>query len=202
MQSITTSSGAGIVERFSEIVPTKEPFETTSRRALPVFVVREGKSFETGGDGSIGLHRLLIEPRTFAAAVPKTVGTDRREMSGLRSLRIHQPAERLQTCLEHLATRSPMTTQDHCMGKLCVIIGGDRLEPSPFLRTASLKQLEQSRGEQVTQLIHHPVAGEAAEVFLHCEQDECPCARRSELLYDRQTPLEQERAKIAMTVIS
>src|SRR5947207_9066270 len=190
MQSITTSSRAGIVERFSEIVPTKEPFETTSRRAFPVFVVRERKSLETGGDGSIGLHRLLIEPRAFAAALPKTVGTDRREMSGLCSLCIHQPAERPQTCLEHLATRSPMTTQNHCMGKLCIVIGGDRLEPLPFLRTVSLKQLEQSRGEQVTQLIYHPVSGEAAQVFLHCEQNEGPGARRSELLYDRQTPLE------------
>src|SRR5207253_4648919 len=116
MQSVTTSSRAGIVERFSEVVPTKEPLETASRRALPVFVLRESKSLETGGDGSIGLHRLLIEPRAFAAALPKTVGADRREMPGLRSLCIHQPAERLQTRLEHLATRSPMTTQNHCMG--------------------------------------------------------------------------------------
>src|SRR5438045_8629572 len=139
MQSITTSSRTGIVERFSEIVPTKEPFETTSRRALPVFVVRKSKSLETGGDGSICLHRLLIEPRAFAAALPKTVGTDRREMSGLRSLCIDQPPERLQTCLEHLATRSPMTTQAYCMGKRCGIIGGDRLEPLPFLRTSSFK---------------------------------------------------------------
>src|ERR1044071_9135530 len=147
MQSITTSSRAGVVERFSEIVSTKEPFETTSRGALPVFVMRESKSFKTGGNGSIGLDRLLIEPRAFAAALPETVGTDRREMSGLRSLCIHQPAERLQTCLEYLATRSPITTQDHRMGKLCVIVGGDRLEPLPFLRTVSLEQLEQSRGE-------------------------------------------------------
>src|SRR5213082_3893239 len=112
MQSITTSSRAGIVERFSEIVPTKEPFETTSRRALPVFVVRESKSLETGRDGSIGLHRLLIETRAFAAALPKTVGANWREMSALRSLRVHQPAKRLQTCLECLATRRLMTTQD------------------------------------------------------------------------------------------
>src|SRR6266550_3369635 len=202
MQSVTTSSRAGIVERFSEIVPTKEPLETASRRALPVFVMRESKSLETGRDGSIGLHRLLIEARAFAAALPKTVGTDRREMSGFRPLRIHQPAERLQTCLEYLATRSPMATQDHRMRKLCVVVGGDRLEPLPFLRTVSLKQLEQPRGEQVTQLIHHPVARKAAQVFLHCEQDEGPGTRRGELLYDRQTPLKQERAKIAMAIIS
>src|SRR5690349_10734138 len=112
MQSVTTSSGAGIVERFSEVVPAEEPFETASRRTLPVFVMRESKSLQTGRDGSIGFHGLLIEARAFAAALPKTVGANRREMSGLRSLRIHQPAERLQTCLEYLAARSPMTTQD------------------------------------------------------------------------------------------
>src|SRR5207247_8247426 len=150
MQSVTTSSCAGVIERFSEIVSTKEPLETTSRRALPVFVMRESKSLKTGRDGSIGFHRLLIEARAFAAALPKTVVADRREMSGLRSLRIYQPAERLQTCLEYLATRSPMTTQDHRMRKLCVIVSSDRLEPLPVLRTVSLKQLEQSRGEQVT----------------------------------------------------
>src|SRR5437868_3873254 len=77
MQSVTTSSRAGIVERFSKIVPTKEPLETASRRALPVFVMRESKSLETGRDGSIGLHRLLIETREFAAALPKTVGANR-----------------------------------------------------------------------------------------------------------------------------
>src|SRR6266446_6522840 len=115
MQSVTTSSRAGIVERFSEVVPTKEPLETTSRRARPVFIMRESKSLETGRDGSIGFHRLLIEARAFTAALPKTVGADRREMSGFRSLRFHQPAERLQTCLEYLATRSPMATQDHRM---------------------------------------------------------------------------------------
>src|SRR5206468_5315308 len=190
MQSVTASSRAGVVERFSEVVPTKEPFETASRRALPVVVMRESKSLQTGRDGSIGFHRLLIEARTFAVALPKTVGTNRLEMSGLRSLRFHQPAERLQTCLEYVATRSPMTTQDHRMRKLCVVVGGDGLEPLPFLRTVSLKQLEQSGGEQVTQLIHHSVSGEAAQVFLHCEQDEGPGARRSELLYHRQTPLE------------
>src|SRR6266478_10012798 len=113
MQSVTASSRAGIVERFSKVVPTKEPLEAASRRALPVFVMRESKSLEAGRDGSIGFHRLLIEARAFAAALPKPVGADRREMSGLRSLRIHEPAERLQTCLEYLATRSPMTTQDH-----------------------------------------------------------------------------------------
>src|SRR5206468_8089511 len=190
MQSVTTSSRAGIIERFSEIVSTKEPLETASRRALPVFVMRESKSLQTSRDGSIGFHRLLIEARAFAPALPKPVGANRREMSGLRSLRFHQPAERLQTCLEYLATRSPMATQDHGMRKLRVIVGGDRLEPLPFRRTVSFKQLEQSRGEQVTQLIHHPVAGEAAQVFLHCEQDKGPGARRSELLHDRQTPLE------------
>src|SRR5882762_5212196 len=104
MQSVTTSSRAGVVKRFSEVVPAKEPLETASRRALPVFVTRERKSLETGRDGSIGLDRLLIETRAFAAALPKTVGANRREISGLRSLRFHQPAERLQTCLEYLAT--------------------------------------------------------------------------------------------------
>src|SRR5947208_16009467 len=125
MQSVTTSSRAGIVERFSKIVPTKEPLETASRRPLPVFVMRESKSLETGRDGSIGLHRLLIEKRAFAAALPETGAANRREMSGLRSLRVHQPAERLQACLEYLATRSPMTTQDHRMYNPCVIVGGD-----------------------------------------------------------------------------
>src|SRR6059058_1840262 len=190
MQSVTTSSGAGIVERFAEVVPTKEPLETASQCALPVFVMRESKSLETGRDGSIGFHRLLIEARAFAAALPKTVGANRCEMSRLRSLRFHQPAERLQTGLEYLTTRSPMTAQDHRMRKLCVVVGGDGLEPLPFLGAVSLKQLEQSRCEQITQLIHHPVSGEAAQVFLHCEQDEGPGARRSELLYNWQTTLE------------
>src|SRR5258705_11981255 len=115
MQSVTTTSRAGIVEGFSEVVPTKEPLETASRRALPIFVMRKNKSLQTGRDGSIGFHRLLIEARAFAAALPKTVGANRREMSGLRSLRFHQPAERLQTCLEYLSARSPMATQDHRM---------------------------------------------------------------------------------------
>src|SRR5512132_730202 len=128
MQSVTTPSRAGIVERFSEVVPAKEPLETASRRALPVFIMRESKSLKTGRDGSIGLHRLLIEARAFAAALPKTVGTNRREISGFRSLRFHQPAKRLQTRLEYLATRSPMTAQDHRMRKLCVVVGGDGLE--------------------------------------------------------------------------
>src|SRR5947207_3743876 len=102
MQSVTTSSRAGIVERFSEVVSTKEPLETASRRAFPVFVMRESKSLQTGRDGGISLHRLLIETRALAAPLPKPVGADRREMSGFRSLRFHQPAERLQTCLEYL----------------------------------------------------------------------------------------------------
>src|ERR1700675_615299 len=118
MQSVTTPSRAGIIERFCEIVSTKEPLKTASRRALPIVVMRESKSLQTGRDGSIRFHRLLIEARAFAAALPKTVGANRREMSGFRSLRIHQPAERLQTCLVYLAARSPMTTQDHRMRKL------------------------------------------------------------------------------------
>src|SRR4029450_8257284 len=190
MQSVTASSRTGVVERFSQVVSAKEPLETASRCAFPVFVMRESKTLQTGRDGSIGLHRLLIEGRAVASALPKTVGTNRREMSDFRSLRFHQPAERLQTCLEYVATRSPMTAKDHRMRKFRVVVGGDGLEPLPFLGTVSLKQLEQSRGEQITQLIHHPVSGEAPQVFLHCEQDKGPGARRSELLYNRQTPLE------------
>src|ERR1700756_5488072 len=133
MQGVTTSSRGGIVERFSEVVPTEEPLEAASRCALPVFVMRKSKSFKTGRDSSICLHRLLIEARAFAAALPKTVGANRREMSGFRSLRFHQPAQRLQTCLEDLATRSPMTAQDHGMRKSCIVVGGDGLEPLPFL---------------------------------------------------------------------
>src|SRR5437870_12341366 len=109
MQSVTTSSRTGIVERFSEVVPTKEPLEAASRRAVPVFVMRESKSLEAGRDGSIGLHRLLIEARAFAAALPKTVAANRCEMCGLRSLRLHKPAEPLQSCLVYRAARSPMT---------------------------------------------------------------------------------------------
>src|SRR5438093_4909622 len=103
--------------------------------------------------------------------------------------------------MEYLATRSPMTTQNHCMRKLCVIVGGDGHEPLPFLRAVSLKQLQQPGGKKITQLIHHPVSGEAAQVFLHGEQREGPGARRSELLYDWSTALEQERAQITVTVI-
>src|SRR5437773_9809371 len=117
MQSVTTSSGAGIVERFAEVVPTKEPLETASQCALPIFVMRESKSLETGRDGSIGFHGLLIETRAFAAAFPETVGANRGDISSFRSLRVHQPAERLQTCLEYLATRSPITTQAHPVRK-------------------------------------------------------------------------------------
>src|SRR6059058_4662229 len=55
MQSVTTSSGAGIVERFAEVVPTKEPLETASQCALPIFVMRESKSLETGRDVQLSL---------------------------------------------------------------------------------------------------------------------------------------------------
>src|SRR5258705_13660688 len=120
MQSVTTTSRAGIVEGFSEVVPTKEPLETASRRTLPVFVMRKSKSLQTGRDGSIGFHRLVIEARAFATALPKTVGANRREMAGLRSLRFHQPAKRLQTSLQYLPTRSPMTTQAYRIWRLCV----------------------------------------------------------------------------------
>src|SRR5258708_39982031 len=112
MQSVTTTSRAGIVEGFSEVVPTKEPLETASRRTLPVFVMRESKSLQTGRDGSIGFHRLLIEARAFAAALPKTVGAHRLEMSGPRSFCFHQPAELILTFLGYSATRSPMCTKD------------------------------------------------------------------------------------------
>src|SRR2546430_17304069 len=100
MQSVTTSSRAGIVERFSEIVPTKEPLETTSRRALPVFVMRESKSLETGRDGSIGLHRLFIETREVAPPLPKTLGPNPREMRPLPHLCAYKPAARHQKGLE------------------------------------------------------------------------------------------------------
>src|SRR5438105_13284345 len=104
MQSVTTSSRAGIVECFPEVVPAKEPLETASRRALPVFVMRESKSLQTGRDGCVGFNWLLIEARAFAAPLPKTVRPNRRKMSGLRSLHLHQPAERLQTSLEYVPT--------------------------------------------------------------------------------------------------
>src|SRR5207248_11575995 len=110
MQGITTSTRGRIVKGFSQVITTQEPFEAASRRSLPVFVMRESKSLETSGDDGIGFKRLLIEPRTFGTALPKTIATNRREMSGIRFLRFDQPAERLQTRLEDLATRSPMTT--------------------------------------------------------------------------------------------
>src|SRR5438552_18823377 len=110
MQGITTSSCAGIIQRLTKIIAAEEPLETTSRCALPVFVMRKSKSLETGRYDCIGFDRLLIEPRAFTAALPKAIATNRCEMSGLRFLHFHQPAKRLQTCLEDVTTRSPMTT--------------------------------------------------------------------------------------------
>src|SRR5438874_13839726 len=103
MQSVTTSSRAGIVERFSEVVPTKEPLETASRRALPVFVVRETKSLDTARDGSIGVHRLLIDTPAFVALPRKTVGAYRRQMAGFRPSALLHAGERSQFCLELFA---------------------------------------------------------------------------------------------------
>src|SRR5437763_15468978 len=103
MQGVTTSSRGGIVERFSEVVPPKEPLEAASRRALPVFVMRESKSPEAGRDGSISLDRLWIEARAFTAALPKTVRANPCEMSRPRALRFPQPARRDQTSLEYPA---------------------------------------------------------------------------------------------------
>src|ERR1051326_5019998 len=145
MQGVTTSSCAGIVERFSKIIATEEPLETTSRCALPVFVLRKSKSLETGRHDCISFEWLLIEPRPFAAALPEAIAADWREMSGIALLVFNQPAERLQTCLKDVAARGPMTTEDHGMRKLSVIVGGDRFEPLPFLRAVGLKQLQQSR---------------------------------------------------------
>ena len=63
--------------------------------------MREGKSREAGGYRGVCLQRLLIEARALAAARPKTVATDGREMTGLRGLRFQQPAQRVQACLEY-----------------------------------------------------------------------------------------------------
>src|SRR5690349_13623961 len=123
MQGITTSSRAGIVERFSKIIAAEEPFETTSRSALPVLVMGKSKSFETSRHGCIGFQRLLIEPRALAAALPETVAADWREMSGIPLLGFNQPAERLQTRLKDVAARGPMTTENHRMRKFGVIVG-------------------------------------------------------------------------------
>src|SRR5579864_310174 len=145
MQGITTSTRAGIVERFSKIIAAEEPFETTSRSALPVVVMGKIKSFETGRHGCIGFERLLIEPCAFLAPLPETIAADWRKLPGITLLGFNQPAKRLQTCLKDLAARRPMTTEDHRVRKFGVIVGGDRLEPLPFLRAVGLKQIQESR---------------------------------------------------------
>src|SRR5690242_13183853 len=83
VQGVTTATGGGIVERFSEIIATEEPFKTTARGAPPVVVLRESKGFQRGRHGGIGFERLLIEAGAFLAAFPKTIAADRRELPGI-----------------------------------------------------------------------------------------------------------------------
>src|SRR5207248_1243571 len=107
------------------------PFETTPCRGVPEFVASDGECLQTGGDHGVRLQRLLIETRLFTAALPKAVAADRREMPIPRRLRGEQPAQRGEADVQDLRLRSPMTAEDHGVGKLGIVVRGNSLEPRP-----------------------------------------------------------------------
>ena len=89
---VATAAGRWIVERLAKIVPPEKPLEAPARRLAPELIASHRERFETGGDHGVGFQGLLIEARPLAAARPKAVAADRREVAGFRGLRIEQPA--------------------------------------------------------------------------------------------------------------
>ena len=84
--------------------------------------------------------RLLIKTRTLAVMRPESVATNRREVTAIRSLRFEQPAQRIESDIEHFTIGSPMTAQDQCVREFGVIVGSDALEPPPVRRCICMIQ--------------------------------------------------------------
>ena len=54
-------------------------------------------------------------------------------MSGIGLLCLNQPTKGLQPRIERVTMGCPIAAQNHRVGKFCIIVGGDWLEPLPFL---------------------------------------------------------------------
>ena len=81
MQTIATTAGGGIVERKAQIVATEEPLEREPGLLVPFGVVGRAISFEAGGNGGVGLNRLLVELGRLPATGKKSIGADRAKMA-------------------------------------------------------------------------------------------------------------------------
>jgi hypothetical protein len=112
---------------------------------------------------------LLIKTGAFVAAGPEAITADRREMTPISLLLLHQPAERSQSNFHDITSGSPISTEYHRLRKSRIIVSRYRLKPHPIIRGMGTKQLDQAFGEDFTQLIRASIAGEGTQIFLNGE---------------------------------
>ena len=65
-----------------------------------------------------------------------------------------------------------------------------------------MKVIHEALGEHIAQLVHDSITRKTAQIFLHGEKHKCPRSGRGESLDDWQSLLEQQRAEIAMPIVS
>ena len=95
VQAIATAARGRIIKREAEIVAAKEPLEGEARFLVPCGVVGGAVGFQAGGDGAVGLDRLLVKLGRLAAPMIEAVGADGPKISVRRFLHRDEPAQRL-----------------------------------------------------------------------------------------------------------
>ena len=85
------------------------------------------------------------------------------------------------------------------MRELRIIVGDDSFEPLPLRRRVGMEEIDEPGREHVPHLRHDTIAGERPQILVNRDEGKGPCPRRTEASHRRQTALEKQCAKAAMT---
>src|SRR6202521_1332331 len=100
MEAIQTASRLGIDQCSLQFVFAQKPTECAHRPCRPFPVIIRLQRSVARRNRCRCFNRLLIKRFGFLANFAKTLGPNRSEVTGWRSLKRHEPTERSQTNLE------------------------------------------------------------------------------------------------------
>ena len=177
MQPVVAAASRGRVEFQAEIVPADKPVEG----ALGVFVPPEVGSgaigFQAGRDGGLGLDGLLVEIGASAAAAVEAVAANGAKVTLLGHLQFGQPAEGLESPVEHGRLSGCLTGDNQGVGELGIIVGEILFKPLPVGVRAGFEALHEAGNECLAGLVDEAVAAQPAQVFMDADQTEGPGPR-------------------------
>ena len=132
----------------------------------PNRIRRHAAGGEAGGYGGRCFDRLLIEKTALPPACVESVGSNGSEHPVRAGLQVHEPRQRLDPRLEHLAVLVRFSRHDECLRKPRIGVREALFEPGPLVAPVEFESMPQAVGHRLLEDLNRILVGKCLQVVL------------------------------------